>query len=429
MEKNESLRTIYIYSDWAGINGPLLMGVLNSILIRGKEVFSFRYDANWLRNTKSLMIDPDLQFLPGIYYLDNQEKRNFGLFLDSSPDRWGRVLMQRREAAIARLEGRKPRKLFETDYLLGVFDMHRMGGIRMKSNERGPFLSDDRQFTTPPFTSIRELEQISLRLEGDHAVENPEYVKWINMLIAPGTSLGGARPKANIKDDKGDLWIAKFPSKNDTCDTGAWEFVAYQLAIQSGINMSQCLARRFSTDHHTFITKRFDRRDGGERIHFASAMTLLGYRDGQDHKEGISYLELAYFIQSNGSNVDFDLQELWRRIVFNICISNVDDHLRNHGFLLSQHGWELSPAYDINPVEYGVGLKLNISEDDNALDLELAMDVHEFFRLKSKKAKQIISEVQSAVLNWRHIANQIGITRNDQEIKQMAFDQAGKKIK
>jgi serine/threonine-protein kinase HipA len=197
--------------------------------------------------------------------------------------------------------------------------------------------------------------------------------------------------------------------------------VAYEMAIHAGINMAESQVRKFTSDQHTFMTKRFDRTPKGERIHFASAMTLLGYTDGTDHHQGASYLELAEFLTTNGSNVNQDLEELWRRIVFSICISNTDDHLRNHGFLLNERGWKLSPAYDINPVETGTGLTLNISDDDNALDLDLALEVSEFFRLKKERAIEIVDEVKAVVSEWRMVADNHGLSRNEQELKASAF--------
>ncbi len=241
------------------------------------------------------------------------------------------------------------------------------------------------------------------------------------MLIAPGASLGGARPKASVIDNDGGLWIAKFPSRNDQGDIGGWEIVTYQLAIAAGINMAESKAQKFSSNYYTFLTKRFDRLLSGERIHFASAMTMLGYTDGQDHSDGASYLELVEFIQNYGANVNRDLEELWRRIVFSICVTNTDDHLRNHGFILTEKGWVLSPAYDINPVETGTGLKLNISDDDNSLDLDLALEVSEFFRLSEKKASDIIKEVKRAVGEWKKVATKYGISRQEQELKSLAF--------
>ncbi len=399
------------------------MGVLYAENLRGKEVFSFEYDKNWLKYGPSQLLDPNLQLYSGLHYL-NEDQKNFGIFLDSSPDRWGRVLMRRREAAMARKDQRTNQNLFETDFLLGVYDGHRMGGLRFKSEEGGPFLDDNSVMASPPWTSIGELEQISLRLEDEDIGEDHEYLNWLNMLLAPGASLGGARPKASIVDRDGSLWMAKFPSRNDRGDMGAWEIVTYELAIAAGINMAESKAQKFSSDDHTFLTRRFDRSDKGERIHFASALTMLGYNDGQDHTDGAGYLELAEFILNHGARVDQDLEELWRRIVFSICVSNTDDHLRNHGFILTNYGWVLSPAFDINPMERGMGLKLNISENDNSLDLALAMEVSEYFRIEKEKANVIMTEVKSAVRNWREIASKYRISKSDQEAKALAFRQA-----
>jgi len=241
------------------------------------------------------------------------------------------------------------------------------------------------------------------------------------MLLAPGSSLGGARPKSNVLDENGALWIAKFPSGYDTKDMGAWEVVTAKLAQECGIIMADCKADRFSSRQHTFLSKRFDRSEKGKRIHFASAMTLLGYTDGADCAEGVSYLELAEWVTRNCDNVSANLEQLWRRIVFNIAVSNCDDHLRNHGFLLTPKGWTLSPAYDINPDETGMGLKLNISEDDNALDFELAVSVAEYFGLNGKQAEEILNEVKTSVSNWQKIASKYGISRSEQELVRNAF--------
>lgn len=415
----QTKKAIKVYAHWLGMNEPIFMGTLFSDRLRGKEIFSFKYDDKWLEKGPSQLLDPNLQLFSGLHF-QKEEHKNFGLFLDSSPDRWGRILMQRREAAIARTERRNRAVLFETDYLLGVFDGHRMGALRFKIDD-GPFLNDNKEMAAPPWTSLKELEQISLRLEEADIIDNPDYMKWLEMLIAPGASLGGARPKASVVDSKGNLWIAKFPSSNDQDNIGAWEMVAYELAIMAGINMSNSMVRKFSSNNHTFLTKRFDRNSKGERIHFASAMTMLGYKDGQDYSDGASYLELVEFIQNHGANVSHDLEQLWRRIVFSICISNTDDHLRNHGFILSDQGWLLSPAYDINPIETGIGLKLNISEEDNALDLNLAMEVSKYFRLTNTKANQIIDNIITSVKNWKKIATKLGISRSEQELKSNAF--------
>jgi serine/threonine-protein kinase HipA len=375
-----------------------------------------------LKSGFSQIIDPDLQLYPGAYY-PRDDKSNFGVFLDSCPDRWGRILMQRREAVIAKQEGRAAKKLFESDFLLGVYDGHRMGALRFKLDGDGPFLNDNKTMAAPPWTSLRALEQASLKFEEDN-IDDPEYIKWLSMLIAPGSSLGGARPKASVMDTHKHLWIAKFPSKNDDKDMAAWEMVTNQLAKKAGINIAGGKLLLFNNKYHTYLTKRFDRTTKGERIHFASAMTMLGYTDGEG-SEGASYLELVEFISRYGAAVEKDLEELWRRIVFSICVKNTDDHLRNHGFLLTEKGWLLSPAYDINPNEYGKGLSLNINEADNSLDIDVAIEVAGYFRLSENKASQIAKQVTTAVKDWRKLTTRYKISKAEQERMVVAFN-AGK---
>ena len=278
-----------------------------------------------------------------------------------------------------------------------------MGALRFKLNPGGAFLDDDKEMASPPWTQLRELEYASLQLENDEAEKDKDYMKWLKLLVAPGGSLGGTRPKASVVDEKGELWIAKFPSKNDNLNIGAWEFLVHKLATMAKLETAEAQIKRFTVHYDTFLTKRFD-RNNGKRIHFASAMTLLDRKDGDGAEEGVGYLDLVDFLIQNGAQVESDLQELWRRMVFNICISNVDDHLRNHGFILTEKGWKLAPAYDINPSETGDGLKLNLSKDDNSQNLELAREVAEYFRLKKSKSAEIISEVISAVLQWENLA-------------------------
>jgi serine/threonine-protein kinase HipA len=234
--------------------------------------------------------------------------------------------------------------------------------------------------------------------------------------------LGGARPKSSVIDTENNLWIAKFPSINDTKNMGAWEMAANKLAVNSGINVAEGKITQFNNAYHTYLSKRFDRNEKSQRIHFASAMTMLGYNDGDGHDTGASYLDIAEFLIKNGSDSNEDLKELWRRIVFNICIKNTDDHLRNHGFLLSEKGWKLSPAYDMNPNEFGTGLHLNISETDNALDLNLALSVAEHFRVKEAEAKMILGKVIDATSKWRETAQKLGLSRNEIESMKRAFE-------
>lgn len=413
-------REINVYADWNGIEGPVLMGHLYAEHLKGKEIFSFEYHKDWLSNPAAQNLDPDLQLFGGPQYL-NTDKENFGLFMDSSPDRWGKLLMRRREAALARKENHKPQKLFATDYLLGVYDEHRMGALRFKIDSEGEFLNNNKEMAAPPMTSLRELEAVSLKLEEEDAANDPEYLHWLNLLIAPGSSLGGARPKASVQDKNQHLWIAKFPSKNDSVDIGAWEQLANNLASQTGITMAEGMIQKYNGPFHTYLSKRFDRTSNHHRLHFASALTLLGHTDGYDAAQGASYLELAEFIMSNGAEVNKDLVELWKRIVFSICISNTDDHMRNHGFILTSAGWRLSPAYDINPVANSAGLSLNISEDDNALELDLAIEVAPFFRLSHKKAEELSTNIKEVTSNWQSLAIASGISHNEIELMSSAF--------
>jgi serine/threonine-protein kinase HipA len=421
METRSNNKDIYVYAYWTGMMEPVLMGVLKAEFTRGKEIFSFSYSDDWLKSRYSQILDPELQLYSGSQYAKD-EKQNFGVFLDSSPDRWGRILMKRREAAMARSEKRPEKTLRESDYLLGVFDGHRIGGIRFKDDPEGPFLNDNKTLASPHWTSIKELEQISLRLEDDNAIEDPEYLKWLNILINPGSSLGGARPKASVIDDKKNLWIAKFPSKSDIKDIGGWEMVTNELARKAGLNVAFSKIQKFSSKYYTFLTKRFDRTGTVERIHYASAMTMLGYVDGNNFQDGASYLEIVDFLTKNGANVERDLTELWQRIVFSLFVSNTDDHLRNHGFILTEKGWILSPAFDINPNEDGSGLSLNISLDDNSLDLDLTLEVAGYFRLTKEDALKKIENIQRVVKNWRNVAVKFHLPKSEQELMSKVFE-------
>ncbi len=415
------MREILVFADWIGLPETFKMGILRFEKSKGEEVFSFEYSESWLKSGYAQEIDPVLKLYAGPQYI-NDDKPNFGLFLDSSPDRWGRMLMERRESIMSRKTGQPKKRLMEFDFLLGVNDETRMGALRFKLDEEGDFLSNQEDIKAPPFTSIRELEQASLRIEDDDFFKDEEAQKWLMMLMTPGSSLGGARPKANVTDPNGHLWIAKFPSKNDQKDSGAWESIVNQMAHELGINVAIGKAEIYSQKRHTFLTKRFDRTSDNKRIHFASALSLLGYKDGYNHKEGGSYLELVELIEQYGSEANDDIRELWRRIVFSVAISNTDDHLRNHGFLLSKNGWRLSPAYDINPVEKGTGLSLNISEDDNSLDFDLCIEVIDYFRWEEKEAKSFINQTKEIVSQWKEKANQMNISNREQTLMETAFE-------
>jgi len=409
-------REIYVFADWEEFNETTFVGTLRSNMVKNKEHFSFCYDETWLQSKFVQQIDPELKLYAGEQH--NNEQQNFRIFLDSCPDRWGRLLMKRCEAVLARQEERKPNVLKESDYLLGVHDIHRMGALRFKLDFDGDFLDNNEEFAVPPITLLRDLEYAVSQVENANDIDNPEYLKWLKLLISPGSSLGGARPKCSVIDEKDDLWIAKFPSGHDDHDIAAWEYVVYLLALDAGINMSECRLDKFNSHHHTFLTKRFDRTPES-RLYFTSAMMQLGYDDGD---EGASYLELAEFLTNYGSNTKDDLAELWRRIVFNIAVSNTDDHLRNHGFFYQQGGYLLSPAYDINPVTPAGGLHLNINEDDNSLNYELAMEVIDFFQLSEENAIKIKSKVLASVSNWVTVATKTGLSRVEQQLMAPAFN-------
>ena len=409
-------KTIYVYDDFSE-ERPILMGTLYVNIIKGGESYSFEYDKGWLKKTSlKLTLDPELMPYSGRQYPSG--KNIFGLFADASPDRWGRVLMNKRERILAEKDGRKPSKLYDSDYLLGVYDETRMGGIRFKINPDGPFLSDDKETAAPPWATLRTLEEASRNFESD---ESGLTEKWLNQLIKPGSSLGGARPKATVVDTKDQLWIAKFPSRNDENDTGAWEMVAHDLAGLCGLNIPEAKLEKFSNLGSTYLIKRFD-RVLNKRVHFASAMTLLGKTDGASAADGTSYLDMAAFIKSYGAQPKQDLLELWKRIVFNMAVTNTDDHLRNHAFILTEQGWILSPLYDVNPVPYGDELSLNVDEKDNSISIELAISTAVRFGISEIDAKDYAKDILAIVRgNWEKTAAGYGINRRQIEEMRPAF--------
>ena len=413
-------KTIYVYENFNS-DEPNFLGTLFVENVRGRENYSFEYDADWLKSSSHCMhLDPDLQLYVGRQYPAG-EKDVFGLFADSSPDRWGRLLMTRRERILAEQEGRKPRKLLGSDFLLGVYDETRMGAIRFKLEKDGAFLSDDSETPTPPWTSLRTLEEASRQFEND---ESGLEQKWINQLIKPGSSLGGARPKATVLDTKGNLWIAKFPSKHDDVNVGAWEKVTHDLARLCGLDVPESMLIDFSKYGSTFLVRRFD-RNGSSRVHFASAMTMLGKTDGASAADGSSYLELVSFLKSNGADPKKDLVELWKRIVFNMAVSNTDDHMRNHGFILKADGWHLSPLYDVNPVPAGDELSLCVNEDDASISLNLALEIAPYCGINAKDATAMAEKILKTVReNWNRLATEYGLSRSAQEYMRPAFSMA-----
>lgn len=407
---------IQVYAHWLGMKEPKLIGILCAQQTKGKKAFTFMYSDGWIQSSEQILLDPDIGWYEGQQYPNNKD--NFGIFFDSMPDSWGKTLMKRRAVQKAREEGKPVPNLYDIDFLLGVYDECRMGALRFKLDSNGPFLDNNQDTPTPPLSSIRELQYAVQILESEK--ESEDVKKWLSILIAPGSSLGGARPKANVIDEHGNLWIAKFPSKGDTTNKAAWEFLAYKLALKAGIEMSESRIEKISGKYHTFLTKRFDRLKK-ERIHFASAMTMTGNNEETLKEKSASYLDIAEIIQYSGSQNKKDLNQLWKRIIFNIAISNTDDHLRNHGFILTKNGWILSPAFDINPSIDKTGLALNIDIDDNTLSFELAKSVGDFFQLTTLEMETTIAEVREAVSSWKLIAKDIGIPKSELEIMASAF--------
>jgi serine/threonine-protein kinase HipA len=419
---------IAVYADWDGLPAPLHLGLLHARRGGGGEVFEFEFASMALAyaSTIDLRLDPRLGLFEGPQY-PPRGRDTFGVFSDASPDRWGRLLMDRRLERDKRA-GRRAEtvRLYESDYLLGVHDAYRLGALRFRLDDSGDFLDNQHDLAAPPFVRLRALEAASLALERDEANTDAEGEQWLRMLIAPGGSLGGARPKASVQDPNGHLWIAKFPSVRDDHDVGAWELVVHALANACGIRVSKGMAKRFASPQHTFLVRRFDRTLEGRRLHFASAMTLTGRTDGDDASTGASYLELARVLMNHGAQTDVDLRQLWSRIVFNLLVSNADDHLRNHGFILVPgEGWRLADAYDMNPVPEAHGLKLNISEADNAMDLELARSVAPYFRVKRTLVNEIIETSQGVVREWTTIADRLKVPAREKQRMAPAFRLAG----
>lgn len=413
-----NVNKVFVYENWTG-SMPNKLGTLFVDEGKGKQVMSFEYDESWLAGTNDkLVFDPDLALFRGRQYTPI-DKDIFGVFSDSCPDRWGETLMKRRELILAKKEERKPKKLTKFDFLLGVYDETRMGGLRFAVEEGGPFISNDKDLATPPWTTLRKLETASLAFEKD---EDGNSEKWLKQLLAPGSSLGGARPKASVVAPDDSLWIAKFPSKHDDINKGAWEMVVHDLAMMCGLDVPEAKLEDFSKNGSTFLVKRFD-RDGNKRIHYASALALLGKLDGQNASTGSSYLELVSLIRRYGACPKKDLYELWKRIVFNMAVSNTDDHLRNHGFLLSEEGWKLSPLFDVNPEADGEVLSLNVDETSNLIDFELALAVARRYDISEKKAAETLKEIKSIVENnWKKIATNYGLSRGSIERMSPAFD-------
>jgi serine/threonine-protein kinase HipA len=403
-------RSLLVHVDLKGT--PHLVGRLWARSRRGKESATFEYDTTWLANPLRFALEPALTLGTGPHHTAGG-RQIFGAIGDSAPDRWGRVLIQREERRKAREEKRVPRTHLEVDYLLGVGDIARQGALRFAEHEGGPFVAAGAQI--PPLVQLPALLGAALRLSEDSGSDED-----LRLLLAPGSSLGGARPKASVIDRDGKLAIAKFPQHGDLVRVTVWEAVALRLAEHAGIPTPNWRVEKIA-DREVMLLRRFDRR-GTERIPFLSAMSLLNAADNEPH----SYMEIADALRQYGGKADEDCAQLWRRIVFSILISNSDDHLRNHGFLYEPAaGWRLSPAYDMNPVPVDIKprvLTTAIDEADGTASLDLAFNVASHFGVKPNKAKDIAREVGKAVSRWRETAASFDLTANEIERMETAFE-------
>ena len=405
------METLYIYADFDWFDEPELVGKLTYERLRGNGTYGFCYEDSWLRSHSDIMLSEDVGNFSCFQY--SQEEHVFGFVSDTLPDRWGRRLLDRKEQAEAVEEHRPMRALYSFDYLIGIDDYLRMGALRLKRNKDGEFLNSDNYLLVPPLTSIKELTMAAQEFEkSDEANGLPEK-KWIHQLAHPGTSLGGARPKANVVDENGNLWIAKFPSRKDIYDVALWEHFCHILAKKAFINSAETKLLSIDGGYHALLSKRFDRTPSNKRIHFASAMSMAGLNDGDDSETGHGYLDIVDFIIRNCVNVDDNLEELYRRVAFNICVGNSDDHFRNHGFVLTRKGWTLAPAYDLNPTNDETQ-SLLIDVNSNEANLNKLQDAYENYFLTREKANQIIDLVKIAVSDWRKVANSLHILPTEQ---------------
>ena len=401
------MKRITVYADFDFLSTPQEIGILGYEHVRGKDHFVFEYSRQWLKQHGGILLSGDLMNVPSLQHPRGNDNV-FGFVKDSFPDRWGRLLLDRRERLTAQQEGRPKRMLTNYDYLIGIEDFTRMGGIRYKEEDSDSYINASDKYLVPPIESLRALCDACHEIElAEERNELPEQ-RWLDQLIDPGTSLGGARPKANVVDTDGTLYVAKFPSKKDLENTELIEHFSHHLAAKAGINVAKTRTIRISKDRDLLLSERFDRTKDGRRIHFASAMSLLGLNDGADSSTGNGYLDIVDFILHSCTDVRQNLRELYRRVAFNVMFGNTDDHFRNHGFLLTPKGWTLSPAYDINP-----GAKphqcLLIDSYTEQSDINALLSASENYMLERQEAAEIIEGVRAAIKDWRKIATELQI--------------------
>ena len=401
---------LFVYADFDWLDIPALVSELSFDSVRGNETYSFSYDKEWLAKYGDVFLSEDLQNFPGVQYT-RPESDIFSCFSDALPDRWGRTLLNRREQIAAADEKRPVKRLTSFDYLMGIDDASRMGGFRFAKTPGGEFINAAPNLRVPPLTSVRELMRAAHEIEESEEKQQLPAKKWLVQLLHPGTSLGGARPKATVVDEDGKLTVAKFPSRKDDYDVALWEHFCHVMGRKAGLNVADTRIIK-GDNHHVLLSKRFDRNDEGKRIHFASALTLLGLEDGDNASTGFGYPDIVAFIIRHGCNVEQNLEELYRRVTFYIIVGNSDDHFRNHGFLLTKKGWELSPAYDINPtLQDHQSLLINRSTCQS--DLNILLESADDYMLSKNRATRITAEVKEAMKSWRAEARRLGIPQRD----------------
>lgn len=404
------MTSLFVYADFDWLDAPAKVGELSFDSVRGNETFSFAYDKEWLSKYGDVFLSEDLMNFPGVQYT-RPGRDIFACFSDTLPDRWGCTLLNGREQIAAADEKRPVRRLSSFDYLMGIDDASRMGGFRFANTNGGVFINTEASLRVPPLTCVRELMHAAHEIEESEEKQQLPEKRWLVQLLHPGTSIGGARPKATVLDENGNLTVAKFPSRKDDYDVALWEHFCHIMGRKAGLNVAETRVIN-GENHHLLLSRRFDRNTEGKRIHFASALTLLGLEDGDNASTGYGYPDIVDFIIQHGSNVEANLEELFRRVAFYIIVGNSDDHFRNHGFLLTRKGWELSPAYDINPtLSTHQSLLINRSTCESDLDTLLASAKE--YMLTPQKAETIISEVMEAMKPWQKEARRLGIPQRD----------------
>ncbi len=413
------MKKLFVYADFDWLETLQLIGELSCDSVRGSETYGFSYDKEWLAKYGDVFLSEDLQNYTGIQYT-RPEHDIFACFSDALPDRWGRTLLHRREQIAAADEKRAVRRLTSFDYLTGIDDASRMGGFRFAETSEGKFINCEESLRVPPLANVRELMRAAHEIELSEEKHLLPSKKWLAQLLHPGTSLGGARPKASVIDEEGSLTVAKFPSRKDDYNVALWEHFCHMMGRKAGLSVAETRTID-GEDYHVLLSKRFDRNSDGRRIHFASALTLLGLTDGDNASTGYGYTDIVDFIIQHGSNVEQNLEELFRRVAFYITVGNTDDHFRNHGFLLTRKGWELSPAYDINPT-LADNQSLLINRSTSESNLNILMKSAGDYMISKEKATIIIAEVKSAMKSWRSEARKLGLPQRDIDQFARRFD-------